>query len=86
MSIDDVGASGFEKLLIEIREKKAEETAWAAYPAEMRESQEEEQEPSEETFLDDITTDEDLGDATIEKLAAEEELMEKISLPGVTSD
>ena len=42
MSIDDVGARGFEKLLIEIRQLKVEETAWAAYPAEMRESQEEE--------------------------------------------
>ena len=39
MSIDDVGAKGFEKLLIEIRQLKAEETAWAAYPVEMRESQ-----------------------------------------------
>ena len=81
MSIDDVGARGFEKPLVEMREKKAEETAWAAYPAEMRESQEEEPGPSEETFFDDITTDEDLGDSTREKLAVEDELMEEIPLP-----
>ena len=55
----------------------------------MRESQEEEPQPSIDTpsaTFDDIATEEDLGDSTREKMIVEEEMMEEIPLPGSSKD
>ena len=85
MSIDDVGnTKEFEAFLIEMREKKAEETAWAVHPAEMQESQDEEASVGIETF-DDVTTEEDEGGQSRDMMAQEEGLLEEVPLPGLTS-
>ena len=91
MSIDDVGQEGFGKLLIELRLHRAEVSAWTAYPAEMQDSVDEEEQKdltNRRKISMELKAIEDVGveSQTRQKLADEEEMMEELPLPGVTSD
>ena len=89
MSIRDVGTADFYSLLLDIKSWKSEEMAYAAFPAEMMDEEEQEAQQEEKEYLDGIEGEEDAGYTEEEYhktkvLMEEKEMLEEIPLPGST--
>ena len=79
----DEGVVG--QLIAQLEDSMAQELAMTAFPAEM--AQEEQLENEEENnFLDSIVADEDIGNDVDEQLIQEREMLEELPLPGHCRD
>ena len=73
------------QLLQQVEGSMAHELAISAFPAEMAQEEQLENE-DDNNFLDSIVTDEDIGDDVDEQLIQEREMLEELPLPGHCRD